>query len=270
VPAEPDATPHRFDLMGVLHLLPLPGAPTPSPGLEAVEARAVADARTLVAGGIHTAIIENLGDAPFTGGRVGPETVAMMTRIAATVRREVPALHLGVNVLRNDALAALSIAAAVGARFVRVNVLSGASWTDQGLIEGRARDLLLLRRRLKHDGIPSIAIAADIRVKHGTPAGEADRVRLAHDTAGRGGADVLIVTGAATGAPTELSDIAAVRQAGGVPVWVGSGVTQGSIATVRRSADGAVVGTALHDNADIRAPLCQARVEAMVAAARLS
>ena len=255
-------------LIGVVHLLPLPGAPSPSRGLAAVRDRAVADARALWAGGIRTAIVENMGDAPFTGGRVGPEVVAAMTHIAGAVRSAVPELELGINVLRNDGAAALAVAAAVGARFIRVNVLSGASWTDQGLVQGQARDLLLLRRRLRADGVPAIRIAADICVKHGVPAGEHDPVRVAHDTAGRGGADVLIVTGAATGAATVLSPIPAVRAAGGVPVWVGSGVTLDTAAATARFADGAIVGTALHRHANVEEPLCPDRVRAMVAAFR--
>ena len=49
-------------LIGVLHLLPLPGAPTPSPGLLEVEERAVADAQVLWSGGFRAAILENLGE----------------------------------------------------------------------------------------------------------------------------------------------------------------------------------------------------------------
>ena len=56
---------------------------------------------------------------------------------------------MGINVLRNDAQAAMGIAAASGASFVRVNVLSGAMLTDQGLIEGQAAELLRLRRQLE-------------------------------------------------------------------------------------------------------------------------
>jgi predicted TIM-barrel enzyme len=79
---------------------------------------------------------------------VDPWTVAAMTAIAGAVRAAAPELELGINVLRNDALAALAVAAAVGARFIRVNVHTGAMVTDQGLIEGRARETVLLRRRL--------------------------------------------------------------------------------------------------------------------------
>ena len=54
--------------------------------------------------------------------------------ISAAIR-EVSKLPLGINVLRNDAFSALAIAAVTGADFIRVNVLSGVTATDQGLIE---------------------------------------------------------------------------------------------------------------------------------------
>ena len=67
-------------------------------------------------------------------------------------------MDLGVNVLRNDALSALAIAAATDCSFIRVNVLSGAAWTDQGYIEGRSPKLLY-RDRLRCD----ITIMADVK-----------------------------------------------------------------------------------------------------------
>ncbi len=261
--AESSSRPLR--LIGVLHLPALPGAPSASPGLAAVVERAVADARVLWEGGIQRAILENLGDAPFTGGAVGPEVVAFLTRAALAVRSAVPGLDLGINVLRNDALSAMAIAAAVEASFVRVNVLAGASWTDQGLVQGMARDVLLLRRRLRQDGVGPIQIAADIGVKHAVPAGETDLSRLAHDTAGRGGADVLIVTGNATGAPASLADIQAVRRGAPTqPLWVGSGVTAASLGALVGQVDGAIVGTSLHEDARLERPLCPRRVHALV------
>jgi hypothetical protein len=79
-------------------------------------------------------------------------TIAAMTSCALAVREACPQLPLGINVLRNDAAAALAIAVAVGASCVRVNVLSGARVTDQGVIEGRAAELLRLRRTLAGEG----------------------------------------------------------------------------------------------------------------------
>ena len=115
---------------------------------------------------------------------------------------------IGINVLRNDVHSALA-ALACGADFVRVNVHVGATWTDQGLIQGDAHRSLRYRRELGLDaeqsGQPRVALAADVLVKHGVPAGGADAAEVARETARRGGADVLILTGRATGAPADLS-----------------------------------------------------------------
>lgn len=248
--------------VGVVHLLPLPGSPEEGPGLERVEARAVADALTLAEGGADGLIVENLGDAPFVKDQVSPATVAAMTRIALAVRKAAPDLVLGINVLRNDAAAALGIAAAVGADFIRVNVHTGAMLTDQGWIEGKARDTLLARRQL---GASSVRIAADVLVKHAVSPAPQDLATVARDTALRGGADALIVSGSGTGQPTDPARLATVRAAlPHVPLWVGSGVDPQSATSLE--ADVAIVGTWLHASADLGLPLELERVRVMRAA----
>ena len=239
-----------------MHLPPLPGSPRGGT-LERALARAVQDARTLAENGADGVIVENLGDAPFAGDRVSPATVAQLTRIGLAVREVAPSLVLGINVLRNDALAALSIAAAVGADFIRVNVHTGTMVTDQGVLEGRARQTLLERNRL---GV-RVKIAADVLVKHAVPLGEPDLADVARDTALRGLADVLIVTGSGTGRPHDPARVRTVRQAVDRPVWVGSGVSPATFASF--DADGAIVGSCLHTDGDLDAPLDAARVREM-------
>lgn len=247
--------------LGVLHLPPLPGSPRPSPGLEAVCARAAQDAAALAEGGADGLIVENLGDAPFTGGRVTPWTVAAMTRVALAVREAAPALTLGVNILRNDALAALAVAAAVGAAFIRVNVHVGAMLTDQGLIQGDARGTLLERNRIG----ARVAIAADVLVKHAVPVGPVVLEDVARDTYHRGLANALIVTGSGTGQPTSPGDVARVRAAvPEAPVWVGSGCVPESVHAL--DADGYIVGTWLHEDGDLDKPLNLGRIRRMRAA----
>lgn len=242
-------------LIGVIHLLPLPGAPRPSPGLDEVCARAAADARTLLAGGADAAIVENLGDAPFTGQAVDPATVAAMTRAALAVRAAAPTLPLGINVLRNDARAALGIAAAVGAQFIRVNVHSGVMVSDQGFLKGAARETLLERNRL---GSP-VGILADVHVKHARPLGGETLEDAARDAYHRGLADVLIVSGSGTGQRTDPADLASVRAAvPDAPVWIGSGVTPDHLGHI--DADGLIVGTWLHSGGDLEQPLEVERV----------
>ncbi len=242
--------------IGVVHLLPLPGAPRASPGLECVLERALADAHTLARGGADAVIVENLGDAPFTSGSVEPYTVAALSRIAiAVVEAGIP---VGVNVLRNDAMAALSVAAASDAAFIRVNVHTGVMVSDQGLLTGAARATLLERNRLG----ATVAIAADVHVKHAAPLGAGRIEDAAHDTWHRGHADVLIVSGAGTGQPTDSDDVDRVRRS--VPeatIWIGSGLTPAS--PLAPQADGAVVGTWLHRDADLTLPLDEERVASM-------
>jgi len=177
-------------LIGVIHLSPLPGSPSHLLSMDEIVAKALGDARTLREADFDAMIIENFGDVPFTKATLPPASVAAIAVAADRIRREA-GLPVGINALRNDAPAALGIAAAVGASFIRVNVHTGVSATDQGLLEGRAGETLRYRKQLGQ----RIAILADVHVKHATPISEPDLVRAARDTAYRGLADGLILTG---------------------------------------------------------------------------
>jgi len=101
-----------FLLLGVLHLLPLPAGPVASPGLAAVTERALQDAEVLARAGFAGCVVENFGDAPFHPVEVDPHVPAMMAVVADRVRqRWGDAFKVGLNVLRNDARAALAAAA---------------------------------------------------------------------------------------------------------------------------------------------------------------
>ena len=112
-----------FHLVGVVHLLPLPGGPRPSPGLPTVLARARHDAGVLAEAGFDGVIVENFGDSPFAAGAVEPHVLTCMTAVGMGVAEVLAGrAELGINVLRNDAEGALAVALACGARFVRVLV----------------------------------------------------------------------------------------------------------------------------------------------------
>ncbi|MBM3215061.1 BtpA/SgcQ family protein [Candidatus Poribacteria bacterium] len=229
-------------VIAVIHLPPLPGSPRWGDDWEAVEASAIHDADALARAGVDGIIVENYGDAPFLPGSVEPVTVAAMAAIVTAIRHRVAGLPpLGVNVLRNDARAALSICAACQAQFIRVNVHVGAVVADQGTIEGRAWETARLRRNLA----PWVAILADVGVKHAQPLAGFDIEGEARDAVERGLADALIVTGDATGSETDSDDIVAVRRAGSAPVLVGSGVTLETVDDAMALSDGIIVGSAL-------------------------
>lgn len=224
-------------LFGMIHLGPLPGAPLFT-SFDDVLALALHEARELAAGGCDGFVIENFGDRPFTRGRVEAETIAAMTRALVEIAREVR-LPFGVNVLRNDALSALGIAAATGAAFIRVNIHTGAAVTDQGIVEGDAYATLRKRAALA----PDVLIFADYLVKHATPMGEVS----AKDLRLRGLADAVIVTGAETGAAADPARVRELRQTIDAPLLLGSGLTAEN-ASQFAGADGAIVGTSLKLN----------------------
>jgi len=228
-------------LIGMIHLAPLPGAPRWEGSMEEVIRRAVDDARALSEAGFDAVMVENFMDAPFFPGAVPPVTVAAMTRAVAAVVDAVPC-PVGVNVLRNDAASALSIAVVTGATFIRANVHTGAMWTDQGLLTGAAHETMRLRAALG----AQVLVLADVHVKHATPPGGATLADAAADAWGRGLADALIVSGRGTGHATPDEDVEEVASVvPGAPVLIGSGVTAESVTALPPGAAGAIVGTSV-------------------------
>ena len=254
-------------VVGMLHLPPLPGAPRFGGDVRAVVEHALRDAGELAAGGVHGLMLENYGDLPFYPGRVPAHVVAHMTAVACEVRRALPQLPLGINVLRNDGQGALAVAHAAGAQFIRVNVLCGARVADQGLLQGIAHELLRDRANLRAD---HVKVLADVDVKHSAPLAARPLEEEVADTLHRGLADGLIVSGAGTGRLTDPAQVAGARRAarGAAPVFVGSGVTSENVAQYLPHADGFIVGSAFKRDADPMNPIEAGRVKELVARVR--
>jgi membrane complex biogenesis BtpA family protein len=251
-------------LIGVIHLLPLPGAPRWGGSMEEVCDHAAADAKAFVNGGADALVIENFGDVPFTSERVPAETVAAMAVVSSHLRQVAQVeLPFGFNVLRNDPLSGLGLAATCDGEFIRVNVHSGAMVTDQGVIEGQAFDTVRKRREL----CPNVAIWADVHVKHAQPLGRGSLEDAAKDALHRGLADALIVSGVATGESVDADDLRVVRQAcPEAAIYVGSGASVDSAPRLLEFADGLIVGTSVKVDGLLAQPVDPARVLALRAA----
>ncbi len=271
-------------LIGAVHLAALPGAPRArapvggaAGGIDPLAdclAAAIQDAHTLVANGCDALIVENFGDVPFYPTRVPPETIAAMARAIAGVIAVAGGRPVGVNVLRNDARAAIGLCAATGASFVRVNVHAGAAVTDQGIVEGRAFETLRERERLA----PNVAILADAHVKHATPLSRESLAECVADLVLRALCDGVIVSGTATGSPPALERVreacGAVRDSRGevrdsrgashdVPVLIGSGLDEDNARALLEHASGAIVGTSLKVDGLVSNPVDASRVRRM-------
>ena len=260
-------------LVGVIHLPALPGSPRWSGddgAWESLLARVAAEARLLQMSKYDLVMVENFGDAPFFASEVPPITVSAMTACALAAKNAAPGLPLGINVLRNDARSALSIASVVGATCIRVNVHVGARVTDQGIIEGRAAHTLRLRRELGSN----VQIWADVDVKHSSPLAAVTAASLdqeVKDAAARGLADAVLVTGEGTGASASDEKLGRVKKAVSglnVPLYSASGSTPESLESLGRYVDGVIVGSALRENGLAGAPLEAGRVERFATAFR--
>jgi membrane complex biogenesis BtpA family protein len=228
--------------------------------------RAAQEATALASGGVNGIIVENFFDAPFTKGQVDPAVVSAMTLIVHQLM-DLLTLPVGINVLRNDAHSGLAIASCVGAKFIRVNVLTGVMATDQGLIEGQAHELLRYRRELGSD----VKILADVLVKHARPLGSPNLTTAVQETIQRGLADGVILSGWATGSPPTLEDLELAKAAAdGTPVFIGSGASWENISTLIQAADGVIVSSSLKRHGRIEQTIDPIRVSQFVEATRRS
>jgi membrane complex biogenesis BtpA family protein len=256
----------RKAVIGVIHSLPLPGAPAyDGMPMAQVTAFAVAEAQRYAAGGVHGLIVENHGDIPFAKPEhLGPETAACMAVMTAAVRQAVP-LPVGVNVLANGAVQAIAVAVAAGAAFVRVNQWANAYVANEGFIEGPAAEATRFRARLHGR---TIRIFADVHVKHGAHAITADRsiAELARDNEFFD-ADAAIATGQRTGDAATMDELRTIATGTALPVLVGSGVNPDNVCEILGVADAVIVASYLKQDGVWWNPVDPDRLRVFMAAA---
>jgi uncharacterized protein len=256
-----DLFPARKPLIACIHLLPLPGSPYYTGEMRAVYDTALAEVALFQRYPIDGLIVENYRDAPFYPGSIPAETVAALAAVTREIVR-VAQVPVGVNALRNDAHAAMAVATAAEAAFMRVNVHMGAVVSDQGIIQGMSHATLRLRAALRS----RVLILADAGVKHATPLAHRGLAMEARDLTERGLADAIIVSGAFTGEETSVRDIDIVRQHTTLPVLLGSGATPENLHKVYASIDGLIVGSTFKKDGKAENLVEETRVKAFMAA----
>lgn len=204
------------------------------------------DAKIYFEHGINHFFIENFGNSPFPKSHVKPHIIAGMTHIIDEIKYIYPKSQIGVNVLRNDALSALAIASMTNCSAIRVNILTHARLTDQGIIEGCSYDLANYKEQLNS----SVEIWADIEVKHSYPLATISTEESIQDTLGRGGADKIIFTGQRTGLEpdfTKIKDLVTKTIVSRDKVVIGSGISEQNLTRYLPYANNFIVGTNLKE-----------------------
>jgi len=234
-------------LIGTIHCSAFPGSPRyKGESMNSIIQYAVEEARAYAEGGMDGIIVENSWDLPFLRPEdVWYETVTTMSVVADSVR-EATSLPIGINVLANAGEAAIAVAKASRASFIRVNQWVNAYVSNEGIVQGNSAKILRYRAALQAQ---EIAIFADVHVKHGAHAIVADRPveEQARDVEFFD-ADVAIATGNHTGDATPIDEIEKIRRGTYLPVLVGSGLSVANALDLLGKADGAIVGTSLKEN----------------------
>ncbi len=145
----------------MIHLPPLIGFKDSLPH-ETILAKALADLKSLVDGGIDAIMIENNYDLPHTR-LLDTEVLVQFTAICIELRKATK-LPLGICCLWNDWKSALSIARFADFQFVRIPVFVDHIRTHYGYeITENPAEVLAYRKQLQAE---HIQIFTDIHVKH--------------------------------------------------------------------------------------------------------
>ena len=250
----------RKPIIGMVHLLPLPGAPAYGGSMEAVCDRAMADLQALQEGGVDAFIIENFGDVPY-GTENSPMTLAAMSAVASLVAANAK-IPFGINVQFNCVDQEWAMAYATGADFIRVEAFVENRVGIHGITYAGAPELM----RLKGNYPSKTMIFADINTKHTFPLVDQPMDFSVHEAL-ESGADALIVTGLLTGQSPTVEDVKQFKEmAKNAPVLLGSGVNTANAKEFFQVADGAIIGSSIKIDGDVNKGVDKERVQRLVSA----
>jgi len=224
-----------------LYLPSLPGSPDYRSGTKLKDLIAVTrrDVEALYEGGMDAIVFGNQQDIPWKVG-VGHETSALMTRIILETMQGIP-IPFGVTVFWDD-LAALAVAKATGAAFVR-GVFRGVYAGEMGLLNLNAADALRYRAMLDASEVKLVFVLRPILCQTVAPRDLESEVK---DILWGAKPDGFALSGPIPGEAPSFDELKGVKKlAKDLPVLMNNGATKQNIGQVFSVCDGVVVGTHL-------------------------
>lgn len=223
--------------------------PNPLPGsyrhdnetIDEIVYHALKETEMVQENGFDGIILQNMNDMPIK--QVSrPEAIGYMTRIGYEIRKNFPDLVLGV-LVNWDGVAALSVADAIGADFVRVeHLFTGANVTSAGILQAQCVEIAEVRKRTRS----KVPVYADIYEVHGVPLGKKPIEDAAWEAVHEAFADGLFLAGKSIEASKEM--IAKVREKlPDTPVFLGGGATGDNVYELLKHYDGVSVATWIKD-----------------------
>lgn len=226
-------------IIGMIHLKPLPGTPDYDGDLNSVYESALEDLKKLQEAGFKYAIVENMGDEPFTTKKLDLLTYSAYLKIL-TLLKEKAKLKLGVSIQMNHWKEMLFSCHTTNCEFIRIGAFAEERMALEGKIGPCAGELLRLKKQIDSN----IKIAADIQVKHTVSTVEGFETEYILKTASKF-ADYIVATGAETGKPIDENYLKELRELTDKSIWVGSGVNEKNIKNILKHSDGVIVGTSI-------------------------
>ena len=152
-------------VIGLVHLLPLPGTPFYEEGnLEKALDKAVADATALYEGGADGCLVQTVDRVYPAGNEADYARVAAMTKIVDAVSQATGSeFQIGVQILWNALNASLAVAKVCGGSFLRCNAFVGATLTPSGVAEGNPVEFQTYRSQI---GAQNIKLIAEVDGTH--------------------------------------------------------------------------------------------------------
>jgi membrane complex biogenesis BtpA family protein len=248
--------PDKF-LGAMIAVLPLPGSPLYAGDNDRILKQAVLDLEHYQEAGVDALVLENSHDLPYIKPPLPAEAMQLMTQVAREVRKRFQG-PIGLQLLEAANEAALEIACESDLDFLRMEGYVFAHIGGAGLIEGCAGKLLRRRKVLKCE---HIRLFCDVKKKHCSHALTADlditdEVKQAEFFL----TDGVIVTGARTTEPPEISVLRRVKKVAHTPVLIGSGMDPDNIAKFFSLADGFIVGSTFREKGRFLGALDPARL----------
>jgi hypothetical protein len=245
------------------HLPALPGTPLydEDGGPDAIVAAVRRDVELLTRAGFDAVLYCNENDRPYQLSAT-QEGVAMMARVVTEVApRDRP---FGVDYLW-DAQAALSVALATGASFIR-EVATGVYESDMGPWSPDAATLLRRRRNLHAE---HVRVFMNITPEFASSVGTRDVATTARSVSVSSLADVILVSGPIAGAEPSLEALReAKRGCPETPVFANTGVKSTNAADFLAVADGVIVGSDIKVDGGTCDPVDSERAERFMAEVR--
>ena len=254
----------RKPVIAMAHFPALPGTPRydATRGVEGIVDSIRQDIHHLLQGGVDAILFCNEDDRPYTF-QADFEDVAVMTRVTTELRP--PETPFGVDFLW-DAKAALAVAKATGAAFIR-EVVTGVYESDMGLWEPDAGALYRYRRQIDAE---NVRVFGNITPEYASPLGTRSVGQRAKSAVVSTLVDAVLISGPMAGAAPDLSLLQEAKDALGndVPVLLNTGARPETIQEMLSVADGVIVGSCLKVGGSTWNPVDPARVEAFMKAAQ--